>query len=98
MKITVTTTSQDLQTILNGEHEWENPIVAALRKRVYTTALIENKGTVSIYYDCWTPAVIWECTEIKPWEFIQNVNLNELFDQNLISETSNNEDIIFVIN
>ena len=98
MKITVTTTSQDLQTILNSEGEGENPIVADLRNRAYTTALIENKWTVSIYYDCWTPAVIWECTEIKPLEFIQNVNLNYFFDQNLISETSNNDDIIFIIN
>jgi len=94
MLITVTTTSQDLKTILSA---WQEAIGETTRQDRVQKVLIQNLWAQTIYVDFWTDSAVASWIQI-----LQNASFSfedvELSDCNLIADTTNNTDVRIIIN
>jgi len=94
MLVTVTTSNQDLKTILSDPQEaiWE-----ATRQDRIQKVLIQNLWTPDIYVDFWTASAVASWIKIAQDSSFAFEDV-ELSDCNLISDTSNNTNVRIIIN
>lgn len=98
MKITVPTTSTSLYDIIatHANDEEKSSMKKAISKW-YNTAIIRNRGSVSINISVVNDADI-NSEEIVAWWFMTDVRILDTRDIKLSSQTSVNSDIILTLN
>jgi hypothetical protein len=64
----------------------------------YKRINLYNGWSVSIYYENSWDSTLTEWREIQPDEELEEIDTRYIRDVNLISDTSNNEDIILIFN